>query len=47
MKQVKLGAMLNLMGAGAVLVAAWIASVDQVARAVDLVPWPLLIQLVG
>jgi hypothetical protein len=47
MEQVKLGAVLNLIGAGAVLVAAWIATADQAVRAVELVPWPLLIQHVG
>jgi hypothetical protein len=47
MEQVKLGAVLNLIGAGAVLVAAWIATADQAVRAVELVPWPLLIQHIG
>lgn len=45
-KQLELGAVLNLIGAGAVLVAAWIATADQAMRAVELVPWPLLVQLV-
>jgi hypothetical protein len=47
MEQVKVGAVLNLIGAGAVLVAAWIATADRAMRAVELVPWPLLIQQVG
>jgi hypothetical protein len=47
MIKAKLGAVLNLIGAGAVLAAAWTATADQAMRAVEMVPWPLLIQLVG
>jgi hypothetical protein len=46
-KKMRPSAVLNLMGATAVLAAAWIALADEAVHVADAVPWPLLIQLVG